>query len=99
MIRYVVLLVLALFLAVVGYVLFAIVVAISAGLLLHDEKMYYAQGHPAQLFGATGALLGAVLAWAVWRLGLALLGGPGGRGAAFYEPAEVKPPLTEKPSE
>jgi hypothetical protein len=77
MIRHVVLLVLALLLAVVGYFLFGIVVTIYTGLLLHGEKMYYAQGLPAQLFGATGALLGVGVAWAVWRLGLALLGRPG----------------------
>jgi hypothetical protein len=76
------LIVLALFFAVLGYFLFAIVIAIHAGLMLHDEKMYYAQGLSAQLFGATGALLGVGLAGAVWRLGLARLGGPGRRGAA-----------------
>jgi hypothetical protein len=54
MIRHVVLLVLALLLAVGGYFLFAVVIAIYAGLLLHDEKMYYAQRLSAQLFGASG---------------------------------------------
>jgi hypothetical protein len=72
--RYLALLVLSLFLAVVGYFLFGVVVAIYAGLWLHDEKMYYAQGFPAQLFGATGAVLGVLLAWVIWRLGRAALG-------------------------
>jgi hypothetical protein len=72
-IRYLALLVLSLVLAIVGYFLFAIVVAIYAGLWLHDEKMYYEQGLPAHLFGATGAALGVLLAWVLWRLGLAAL--------------------------
>lgn len=72
--RYLALLVLSLFLAVVGYFLFGIVVAIYAGLWLHDEKMYYAQGVPAHVFGATGAAIGVLLAWLIWRLGLTALG-------------------------
>ena len=58
--------------AVVGYFLFAIVVALYTGLWLHDEKMYYAQGVPAHIFGATGAVVFACLAWVVWRLAQAL---------------------------
>lgn len=72
--RYLTLLVLSLVLAVVGYVFFGIVAALYAGLWLHDEKMYYAQGFSAHLFGATGAVVGVLLAWAVWRLGLAAAG-------------------------
>ena len=70
-IRYLALLVLSLALAVVGYFLFGIVVTIYAGLWLHDEKMYYAQGLPAQLFGAAGVAVGLFLAWGIWRLALA----------------------------
>jgi hypothetical protein len=66
--------VLSLCLAVVGYFFFGIVVAIYAGLWLHDEKMYYAQGLSSHLFGATGAALGILLAWFIWRLGLLALG-------------------------
>jgi hypothetical protein len=72
--RHLALLLLSLFLATVGYFVFGIVVAIYAGLWLHDEKMYYAQGLPAHVFGATGAALGVLLAWAVWRLALLALG-------------------------
>ena len=72
--RYAALLVLSLSLAVVGYFLFGIVVAIHAGLWLHGEKMSYAQGLPAHLFGATGAALGLLLARLIWRLGLLALG-------------------------
>jgi hypothetical protein len=67
-IRYLSLLVLALPLAVLGYFFFGIVVAIYAGLWLHDDKMYYAQGLPAHLFGAVGAAFGALIAWGIWRL-------------------------------
>jgi hypothetical protein len=66
--RYLILAVFSLFLAVVGYFSFGTVVAIYAGLWLHDEKMYYAQGLSAHLFGATGAALGILLAWFIWRL-------------------------------
>jgi formate-dependent nitrite reductase membrane component NrfD len=55
-------------LAVLGYFFFGIVVAIYAGLWLHHEKMFYAQGIPAQLFGAAGAAAGVFLAWLIWRL-------------------------------
>jgi hypothetical protein len=79
--RYLALLVLSLFLAVVGYLVFGIVVAIYAGLWLHDEKMYYARGLSAHLFGATGAAVGVLLAWAVWR-GLAALGRHGSPATA-----------------
>jgi hypothetical protein len=70
-IRHFSLLVLSLLLAVLGYFFFGIVVAIYAGLWLHDEKMYYAQGVRGQWFGASGAALGVLLAWAIWRLGVA----------------------------
>jgi hypothetical protein len=62
------LLVLALPMAVVGYFFFGIVVAIYAGLWLHSDKMYYAQGLPAHLFGAVGAAVGVLLAWTISRL-------------------------------
>jgi hypothetical protein len=71
-VRYVTLLVLSVALAVLGYFLFGVVVAIYVGLWLHDEKMYYAQGLSAHLFGATGSAIGALLAWAIWRLGVAV---------------------------
>src|SRR5262249_14917474 len=58
---------LSLILAAVGY-FFAIVVGIYAGLWLHDEKMYYAQGPWWHAFGAVGAALGVLLAWAAWRV-------------------------------
>jgi hypothetical protein len=85
LIRFLVLLILALLFAVVGYVFFAIVVAIYTGLLLHGEKMYYAQGLAAQLFGGTGALLGVALAGLIWRLGIALLGGAPRGGAPWRQ--------------
>jgi hypothetical protein len=69
--RYLTLLALALPLAVAGYFFFGIVAAIYAGLWIHDEKMYFAQGLSAQLFGATGAVFGMAIAWAVWRVALA----------------------------
>jgi hypothetical protein len=72
--RYLTLAVLSLVLAVAGYFVFGVVVAIGVGLWLHDEKMYYAQGLSAQLFGATGAVFGVLLACVIWRLGLAALG-------------------------
>ena len=72
--RYMALLILALLLAVVGYFFFAIVVAIYAGLWLHDEKMYYAQDPWCHLFGAVGAALGVLLAWVAWRMALAIVG-------------------------
>ncbi|MBX7106388.1 MAG: hypothetical protein K1X57_20085, partial [Gemmataceae bacterium] len=34
------------------------------------EKMYYAQGLTAHLFGAIGSAIGVLLAWAIWRLGV-----------------------------
>ncbi len=80
--RYLGLLILALVLAVVGYFFFGIVVAIYVGLWLHDEKMYYAQGFSAQLFGTTGAAVGVTLAWVIWRLGVAALAGPVTPGTA-----------------
>jgi hypothetical protein len=52
--RTVALSILSLILAMVGYFFFAIVVAIYAGLWLCDEKMYFAQGVWAQIFGVTG---------------------------------------------
>jgi hypothetical protein len=67
--RHLILLMLSLALAVVGYFLFGIVVAIYVGLWLHDEKMHYAQGLSAHVLGATGAALGGLLAWVIWRLG------------------------------
>jgi len=73
-IRYLALLAVALVFAAAGYFLFGAVVAIHAGLWLHGVKMYYAQGFLAQLFGATGAVLGVLLAWGVWRPGVAALG-------------------------
>jgi membrane protein DedA with SNARE-associated domain len=57
-----------LLLAVIGYFFFGVVVAIHAGLWLHDEKMYFAQGWPAQVFGAVGAILGVGLGWGIGRL-------------------------------
>jgi len=57
-----------LLLAVIGYFVFGVVVAIYAGLWLHDEKMYFAQGWRAQVFGAVGALSGAGVAWIIGRL-------------------------------
>ena len=67
------LLFLSLFLAAAGYFFFGIVVAIYAGLWLFDEKMYFAQGAWAQLFGATGAALGVLVAWVFWLMGRAVL--------------------------
>lgn len=67
--RYLIRSVLTLFLATVGYFVFGIVVAIYAGLWLHNEKMYFAQGRSAHLFGATGAAIGVSLAWMIWRHG------------------------------
>jgi hypothetical protein len=55
-------------LGVIGYCFFGVVVAIHAGLWLHDEKMYFAQGWRAQVFGAVGALLGAGISWGIGRL-------------------------------
>jgi hypothetical protein len=71
--RHLILLILSLALAVVGCFFFGIVVAIYVGLLLHDEKMYYAHGLSARLFGATGAAVGVLLAWVICRLGVATL--------------------------
>jgi hypothetical protein len=71
--------VLSLVFAVVGYFVFGIVVAIYAGLWLHDEKMYYAQGLPAQLFGATGVAIGVFLAWGICQL---VFGGFDHRGSS-----------------
>jgi len=59
-----------LLLAVIGYFFFGIVVAIYAGLWLHDEKMYFAQGWRAQVLGAVGALLGVGLGWVIRGLTL-----------------------------
>jgi hypothetical protein len=72
-IRLLSLLMLSLLLAVVGYFFFGIVVAIYAGLWLFDEKMVFAQGASAQVFGATGAAIGVFLAWVIWRLALTAL--------------------------
>jgi hypothetical protein len=69
--RYLALVALALPLAVIGFFLFATLVAIYAGLWLHDEKMYYAQGLASHLFGATGAVIGLLLAWLIWRVTIA----------------------------
>jgi hypothetical protein len=59
---------LAVVLATLGYFISGIVIAIYAGLWLHNEKMYYAQGIPAQLFGAAGAMAGLLVACGIWRL-------------------------------
>jgi hypothetical protein len=82
MLRYLVLAALSLLLSVAGYFFFAIVVAIYAGLWVHDEKMYYAQAPWCHLFGAIGVLIGILLAWVVWRLGVAALGRPGSPSTA-----------------
>jgi len=71
--RYFALLILTSLFAVAGYFLFGTVVAIYAGLWLHNEKMYFAQGTPAHVFGTAGATAGALLAWGIWRLQLAFI--------------------------
>lgn len=76
MLRYVALIALSLVLAVVGYFLFAIVIAIHAGLWLHDDKMYFEMAPACHVFGATGAAVGVLAAWTLWRLALAVLGRP-----------------------
>jgi hypothetical protein len=65
---------LSLFLAVVGYFFFAIVIAIHAGLWLHDDKMYFEMAPACHVFGATGAAVGVLVAWTLWRLALAVFG-------------------------
>lgn len=71
---YLILSLLTLIFVVAGYFFFGIVIAISAGLWLHAEKMYYAQGLSAHLFGATGAAIGAALSWTIWRRSLKAFG-------------------------
>jgi hypothetical protein len=63
---------LGLALAIAGYFFVGIVVAIYTGLLLHNEKMYFAQGAWAQMFGGFGALCGIALTWGLYRLTTAL---------------------------
>jgi hypothetical protein len=72
--RHMVLLLMAATLAVGGYFFAAIVVAIYAGLWLHGEKMYFAQGLSAQIFGVAGAVAGAGVAWLIWWCALIIAG-------------------------
>ncbi len=68
--RFLILPVMVLCLAVVGYFFFGVVVAIYTGLWLHDEKMYFAQGLSVHLFGATGAVMGLISGWGIWRIAI-----------------------------
>ena len=76
LLRFATLIALSLVLAVVGYFFFAIVIAIHAGLWLHDDKMYFEMAPACHVFGATGAAVGVLVAWTLWRLALAVFGRP-----------------------
>jgi nucleoside recognition membrane protein YjiH len=78
--RYAALMALSLVLAVVGYFFFAIVIAIHAGLWLHDDKMYFEMAPACHVFGATGAAVGVLVAWMLWRVALATFVWPNHKG-------------------
>jgi hypothetical protein len=66
--RYLMLNILGLLLSAAGYIFFAVVVAIYAGIWLQADKMYYARYPWYHLFGAVGAALGMLLTWVAWRM-------------------------------
>ncbi|MDX1964695.1 MAG: hypothetical protein SFX18_16215 [Pirellulales bacterium] len=61
-------LLLAALLAVAGYFFFGIVVAIYVSVILTNDKMTFAQGVWAHVFGGAGALCGLAMAWLLHKL-------------------------------